>query len=86
MRVTSSGFCLWVIVNGKPLNLEKTTFSVLSVLLYIYNPILDIETIKGTNKVNLIRIEEILRYSYINQYVSLLAGLLQTKGSGPFFF
>ena len=49
MRVTSSGFCLWVIVNGKPLNLEKTTFSVLSVLLYIYNPILDIETIKGTN-------------------------------------
>ena len=30
------GFCLRVIVNEKPLNLENTTSSVLSVLLLIY--------------------------------------------------
>ena len=36
MRVTSLGFCLRVIVNEKPLNLEKTTFNVLPVLLLIY--------------------------------------------------
>ena len=36
MRVTHLGFCLRVIVNEKPLNLEKTTSSVLSVLLLIY--------------------------------------------------
>ena len=36
MRVTLFGFCLRVIVNEKPLNLEKTTSSVLSVLLLIY--------------------------------------------------
>ena len=36
MRVTSLGFCLWVIVNEKRLNLEKTTSIVLSVLLLIY--------------------------------------------------
>ena len=35
MRVTSLGFCLKVIVNEKPLKLEKTTASVLSVLLVI---------------------------------------------------
>ena len=38
MRVTPLGFCLRVIVNEKPLNLEKTTSSVLSVLLLIYTP------------------------------------------------
>ena len=31
MHVTPLGFCLRVIVNEKPLNLEKTTSSVLSV-------------------------------------------------------
>ncbi len=31
MHVTPSGFYLRVIVNEKPLNLEKTTYSVLSV-------------------------------------------------------
>ena len=36
MRVTPLGFCLRVIVNEKPLNLENTTPSVLSVLLLIY--------------------------------------------------
>ena len=36
MRVTPLGFCLRVIVNEKPLNLEKTTSGVLSVLLLIY--------------------------------------------------
>ena len=36
MRVTPLGFCLRVIVNEKLLNLEKTTSSVLSVLLLIY--------------------------------------------------
>ena len=36
MRVTPLGFCLRVIVNEKPLNLEKTTYGVLSVLLLIY--------------------------------------------------
>ena len=36
MRVTPLGFCLRVIVNEKPLNLVKTTSSVLSVLLLIY--------------------------------------------------
>ena len=34
--VTPWGFCLRVIVNEKPLHLEKTTYSVLSVLLFIY--------------------------------------------------
>ena len=32
MRVTPLGFCLRVFVNEKPINLEKTTTSVLSVL------------------------------------------------------
>ena len=36
MRVTPLGFCLRVIVNKNPLNLEKTTSSGLSVLLLIY--------------------------------------------------
>ena len=36
MRVTPLGFCLKVIMNEKLLNLEKTTASVLSVLLLIY--------------------------------------------------
>ena len=36
MRVTPLGFCLRVIVNEKPLNLEKTTSSDLSVLILIY--------------------------------------------------
>ena len=36
MRVTPLGRCLRVIVNEKRLNLEKTTSSVLSVLLLIY--------------------------------------------------
>ena len=36
MHVTPLGFCLRVIVNEKPLILEKTTSSVLSVLLLIY--------------------------------------------------
>ena len=35
---TPLGFCLRVIVNEKPRNLEKTTSSVLSVLLLIYVP------------------------------------------------
>ena len=35
MRVTSFGFCLSVIVNEKPLNLEKTTYNGVSVLLII---------------------------------------------------
>ena len=34
MRKTPLGFCLRVIVNEKPLNLEKTTSSVLSVFFY----------------------------------------------------
>ena len=33
LRVTLLGFCLWVIVNEKPLNLEKTTISFLFVIL-----------------------------------------------------
>ena len=37
MRVTLSGFSLRVFVNKKPLNLEKTTSSVLSVFLLIYD-------------------------------------------------
>ena len=37
MRVTLSGFSLRVFVNKKPLNLEKTTSSVLFVLLLIYD-------------------------------------------------
>ena len=37
MRVTPLGLCLFVIVNEKTLNLEKTTSSVLSVLLFIYD-------------------------------------------------
>ena len=36
IRVTSLGFCLRIIMNEKPINLEKTTSSVLSVLLLIY--------------------------------------------------
>ena len=36
MRVTPLGFCLRVIVNEKTLNFEKTTSSVLSILLLIY--------------------------------------------------
>ena len=36
MRVTPLGFCLSVIVNEKPLDLERTTPSVLSVLFLIY--------------------------------------------------
>ena len=32
MRVTPLGFCLWVIVNEKPLNLENTTSSVPALL------------------------------------------------------
>ena len=36
MRETCLGFCLRVIVKRKPLNLEKTTSSVLSVLLLIW--------------------------------------------------
>jgi len=36
VRVTPLAFCLKVIVNEKSLNLEKTTSSVLSVLLFIY--------------------------------------------------
>ena len=32
MRVTPLGFCHRIIANEKPLNLEKTTYSVLSVL------------------------------------------------------
>ena len=36
MRLTPFGFCLGVIVNENPLNLEKTTSRVLSVLLLIY--------------------------------------------------
>ena len=34
--VTHFGFCLSVIVNEKPLSVEKTTSSVLSVCLFIY--------------------------------------------------
>ena len=33
IRVTPLGFCLWIIVNEKPSNLEKTTSSVLSVIV-----------------------------------------------------
>ena len=33
MRVTPVGFCLRVIVNEKPINLEKATSSVLSVIV-----------------------------------------------------
>jgi len=36
MRLTPLGFFLRVIVNEKLINLEKTTFSILSVLLLIY--------------------------------------------------
>ena len=36
MRVIPLGLCLRTIVNEAPLNLEKTTASVLSVLLLIY--------------------------------------------------
>ena len=36
IHVTSLGFCLRIIMNEKPINLEKTTSSVLSVLLLIY--------------------------------------------------
>ena len=36
LRVTLLDLCLRVIVNEKPLNLEKATSSVLSVLLLIY--------------------------------------------------
>ena len=37
MRVTPLGFYLRVIVNEKPLNLEKTISSVLPVLLLVYD-------------------------------------------------
>ena len=37
MRVTPLGFRLRVVVHEKPQNLEKTTSSVLSVLLLIYD-------------------------------------------------
>ena len=37
MRITPLGICLRIMVNDKPLNLEKTTSSVLSVLLLIYD-------------------------------------------------
>jgi len=37
MRVAPLGLCLRVFLNEKPLNLEKTTSSVLSVLLSIYH-------------------------------------------------
>ena len=37
MRETPLGFCLRVIMNENPLNLEKMTSSVLSVLLLIYD-------------------------------------------------
>ena len=37
MRITHLGFCLRVIVNEKPINLEKTKSSVLSVLFLIYD-------------------------------------------------
>ena len=33
LRITPLGFSLWVIVNEKHINLEKTTYSVLSVIL-----------------------------------------------------
>ena len=36
MRITPLDFCLRVFVNEKPLNLEKPTSSVLSVLLFIH--------------------------------------------------
>ena len=36
IRLTSLSLCLRVFVNEKPLNLEKTTSSVLSVLLLFY--------------------------------------------------
>ena len=36
LRVISLGFCLRVVVNEEPLDLEKTTSSVLSVLLLSY--------------------------------------------------
>jgi len=36
IRTIPLGFCLRVIVNANPLNLEKTTSSVISVLLVIY--------------------------------------------------
>ena len=42
MRVTPLGLYLRVIVNEKPLNFEKTLISVLSVLLLIYDFIIDI--------------------------------------------
>ena len=37
MRTTTLGFCLRVIMNENPLNLEKMTSSVLSVLSLIYD-------------------------------------------------
>ena len=37
LRGTPLGFCLRVILKEKPINLEKATFSVLSVLLLIYD-------------------------------------------------
>ena len=36
MRIAPLSFCLRVLVNEKPLNLKKTTSSVLSVLLLLY--------------------------------------------------
>ena len=40
MRVTPLGLCLRVIVNEKSLNLEKTTLSFLSLLIFIFGDIL----------------------------------------------
>ena len=43
MRVTTLGLCLMVNINEKPLNLEKTTSSILSVLFLIYDIYLSTE-------------------------------------------
>ena len=87
MRVTPLGFYLRVTENEKSLNLEKTTSSVLSVLIYIYDPILDIEIIKGTTKVNLIRIEEIFVYSDINQSIcQFISGITLNKRKSTVLF
>ena len=51
LRGTPSGFCLRIIVNEKPLNLEKTTSIVLSVLLN--NLCLRLSLIKNYNKIRL---------------------------------
>ena len=48
MHVTSLGLCLRVTVNENPLNHEKTTFSVLSVLLLIYDFFLQFNSDPGS--------------------------------------